>query len=491
MNKSIYKIALVLAITVMASCSDSVDVPELPSKPSIDIPAGVELDAQKLFGVWGAQQSSGNTASTYFEQRYEISFQSVEDGEAVISHWYVDGTTEIPDSIMNLEYSYTFDGRKVSLTPNSSALLKGAVPITAVHTGSDNMILYTQNGIYADSICTLNRIGDPLPSISYVDRTLPVAGQKVTVKGRNLQFVNQIFLPSANGDEIEIVDFEKGSKEISFILPEGNYGPGSLRARSESAHVSCFSPAYMFCTPCVFFHDFDEKGTSAPYTGTEFEYTINWGWGAIKSNVSICSSDNIPEGHSLYGKDIINPGRMLNMFGNLPKVWNVAENTNTFGGYLRFSGGDRFQWAVDNSNGIITPRTKCMDLAIQMDIYVVCDGEPEWSTGYLSYRINKNEFGLGSSMAANVAMWDMYTPCRFDDGWKTFTIPMSEFPVVTATTTISDLIGTLKKSNHQTILTIVNYPLSELHPTKNLESFQFCIADIRLVPYSTPAAKKE
>lgn len=122
------------------------------------------------------------------------------------------------------------------------------------------------------------------------------------------------------------------------------------------------------------------------------------------------------------------------------------------------------------------------------------DGRPEWSTGYLSWRLNKDQNSLESSMLANVAMWEKGVPTSFAGGWKTLTIPLATFSAVTsnvAMSTLGGLISSLKSSNLQTILTLVNFPLDDMHPAQELDMFQFSIADVRLVPYKTPSNVKD
>ena len=96
-------------------------------------------------------------------------------------------------------------------------------------------------------------------------------------------------------------------------------------------------------------------------------------------------------------------------------------------------------------------------------------------------------------MVANVAMWNVDSPANFSDGWKTLTIPLSSFQMIAGdpAQSLGSLIGQLKSSNLQTIIKLVNYPLDDLHPAQEVGSFQFCIANMRLVPYATPANKKE
>lgn len=480
--------------SLFTSCSSDIHAPVLPSPTGTAITTdGFDIDESKLFGVWGATTVKGPANGVQFEQSYRIEFQSVEDAEAVVSHWYTDASTEIEDSVYQAEYTYSLNGGVVELTPKSTARAAGASPIKAVYIGNNQMVLYTINENFTDTICTLNRIGDPEPSITSVDRTMPNIGETVTITGRNLQFVDHVYLPGRAGD-IEVKNFKSGSKQIQFTLPNGNYANGSIRCQSSSAHVSCYSPAYMFCRRCVFMRSFNNFGAKSPYTGTEFEYTIS-SMGNLRDNVSPISSRKLPAGHSLNfaANSIVNPDSLLSFFGDAPVSWPSASSTDPSTGYLRFSSADRFQYVVDNSDGIVGNRSRCHELALQMEVYVFSDGEPKWDTGYFSYRLNKDQSSLTSPMIANVAMWDRDTPARFDDGWKTLTIPLTAFSMIAGdgTLTLSGLIGQLKSGNLQTIIKVVNYPLDELHPTQDISSFQFCIANLRLVPYGTPANTKD
>lgn len=484
-----------LALAGITSCSQDIDAPTLPQPTEFVMPEAKDLDGNVLFGVWGKTLAQGNTNSNYFTQRYEISFQNVEDGEAVLSHWFTDATTEIADSIVNYEYTYEFDGKHLKMIPKPAYAILGADTLKGVSVGDEHILLYTEKANRIDSICTLARTADPAPSVTSVDRTLPMVGEKVTITGRNLQFVDHVYLPTAEGEK-EVTDFEKGSKQISFVLPEGEYAPGSIRCQSTTSHLSCYSPAYMFRNDCVFFHTFSTNGTKAPYAGTEFEYTIK-SMGTLMSGANNLTIDNLPDGHCLSetGERQRNPDALLSFFGKTPlSSWPLAKNTDDKKGYLRFSSADRFQYVIEhNDKGDIKASTLCSQLALQMDIYVSTDGEPVWNTGYISYRLNKDQNSLTSSMLANVAMWNDNESASFADGWRTFTIPLSAFDVTrsSATSTIGGLISSLKSSNLQTLLTLVNYSLDELHHAKAVSNFQFNIANIRLVPYSTPSSIKE
>lgn len=471
------------------SCSEDLNAPVLPEAGSIALPQAVALDENLLFGVWEAETSYGDNNQNYFEEQYRIDFSTVEDAEAIYSHWYTDADTGIRDSVCNMQYGYTLDGGTIIFTPKQAEAAAGAAVITAIYTGSNRLLLTIDNNGRTDSICTLTRTGDPEPSILSVNRTLPQVGEVVTVTGRNLQFVNHVYLPTSDGGEMEITDFTSGSKEISFTLPQGDYAQGSIRMESTSAKVNCYSPAYMFCKDCVFFHNFKSEGLSMPYTGSEFEYTIKE-MGTLKDKVVNLASDKLPEGHSLkQAEGIIHPDSLLSFYGEIPIEWPVATKTDDKKGYLRFSSGDRFEYVLNNCNGLFTERTSCSQLAIQMDIYVMSDDVPEWRTGYLSWRFNKDQNSIGNSVSANVAGWEKDAPMSFADGWQTFTIPLSAFPITETASysTLGGLIDYLKSSNFQTILTVVNFPLDTMHPATALSKFQFNVANIRLVPYTTPA----
>lgn len=473
-------LACTLTAVSLAACSQKIEAPVLPAPQRVEIAPGVTLDPAQLFGIWEGKTEVGNTNTTHFEQAYRMDFQSVEDAEALFSHWFTDATTSTKDSVVNLAYDYSFDGKALVLTPQATAKSRGAVPIKAVHTGNNQMVLYTVKESVTTTLCTLSRTGDPEPAITGVNRTLPKAGETVTFTGRNLQFVDHIYLPVAGG-ELEVTDFDASSKQIAFAVPDGAFVPGHVRFSASGAHVSSWSPV-MFASNCVFFHRF-----------TEFENTIN----ITQSNLdklTVVRSDALPSGHALEGKDVINPDVMLNFFGNVPTAWVVDTNLDPNTGMLRFSFGDKIQDVIDRSDGLLTARSKCKDVAIEMDIYVQSDGKPEWNTGFMSFRLDKDQGkSLTQGWFGQTAMWEMETPVTFEDGWKTYTIPLSAFKVTEneAYATLGDLMNFLLKNKKQAIVKLINYQLDARHPAQALSAFQFCIADMRLVPYGIPSNTRE
>ena len=486
-------IAFCVLFLLLQGCSGDLHSPVLPDPESVEIADGVALDPEQLFGTWEGSTAVGSDNTNYFEQSYRIDFQSVDDAEALFSHWFVDASSSARDSVCNLPYAYRFDGSALELEPLPSARNKGAVAIKAVHTGGNNMVLYTVKEQVTTSLCTLTRTGDPEPAVTGVNRTMPLPGQTVSFTGRNLQFVDHVFLPTADG-ELEVTDFTSSSKLISFTVPTADYVPGHVRFYASGAHVSSYSPA-MFCRNCVFFHNFSAEGTAAPYTGTEFENTINISQTLI-DKLSVVSSEALPAGHclTLGTEAVISPDSMLCYFGDAPAPWAVDSGLDPDTGYLRFSFGDRIRYVIDHSDGMLSDRTKCKDAAVEMDIYVYSDGEPLWNTGFLSFRLDKDQGkSLTQSWFAQTAMWELDEPVSFADGWQTYTIPLSAFTITEneSYSTLGKLSSFLTGGGKQTLVKLLNYQLDATHPAQALSSFQFCLADMRLVPYGVPANTRD
>lgn len=480
-------------IAALVGCSSDIDAPSLPAPESVSVAQGVTLAPDQLFGIWEGSTAVGDNNTNHFEQSYRIEFQSVDDAEAIFSHWFVDATSTIRDSVCNLEYSYEFNGSTIEMTPKAAALASGAVKIKAVHTGNNEMVLYTIKENVTTSMCTLTRTGDPEPAITGVNRTLPQAGETVTLTGRNLQFVDHLYLPTATG-ELEVTNYTATSRQILFTVPEADLAPGYIRCQATGAHINAYSPA-MFCRNCVFFHNFSTQGKSNPYTDTEFENTINMTQNLF-DKISVVSSGNLPEGHALTqaSPSVISPDTMLCFFGDVPTAWAVDGGLDPGTGMLRFSFGDRIQYVLDHCDGIVTPKTKCKEAAVEMDIYVYSDGQPVWNTGFMSFRLDKDQGkSLSQSWFAQTAMWTMDAPVSFADGWQTYTIPLSAFKVTEseAYATVGNLANFLISNNKQAIIKLLNYQLDAAHPAQALNSFQFCIANMRLVPYGVPQNTKE
>lgn len=483
-----YAAAGFIAAIPLASCGDNTYRPELPEQQGVAMAQGVSLNPDVLFGVWEGTVSVGTDNSNHFEQSYKIEFLSVEDGEAILTHTYNDAATNIEMTNPEMGYTYSFDGSRIVMTPEATSAAAGASEITGVHIGNNRMVLYTSSGNLIDSICEITRTGDPEPAVTDVNRTLPQPGEVVTISGRNLQFVDHLWLPTSTG-ETELKDFTANSREIQFMMPEMDVIGGFIRCESEGAHMSSYTPA-MFCSNCIFFHDFSAEGGSKPdYIGTEFENTIGITQ-SLTENVFQTDAENLPEGHSLTFADtsVINPDKFVSLFAETPQPWDVDTSLDP-SGYIRFSFGDCINRVIESSEGLLTKNTKCEDAAIEMDVYVYSNGQPLWNTGFLSFRLNKDaQKTINQQWFAQTAMWDSSSPVSFTDGWHTFRIPMSEFRITSQTqySTLGGLANYLLTNKIQSLIKLVNYQLDTLHPAQTLNSFQMNIADIRLVPLRKP-----
>ncbi len=474
-----------MIVAGLVGCSERLHAPELPAVESDPIPAAITIDADEVAGVWTAVQ--GNDT-------YQLELTAPADGEAVLNHFFVSAVSQMPDSVTNLSYSYTLTDGVFVFTPSTAAARQGASPIRGIYLGNRQIALFVEHAEYTNQICTLTYAHGPVPVITNVSKTRPLAGETVRISGRNLQSVDHVYLPVADGWK-EVPQPEIGSQLISFVVPAGEYIQGSVRCQASTEKVSVYSPAYMFATSGVMMHSFNEWGTSKSdhYAGTEFEFTIN-DLGQLRSNVQYCSAANLPAGHSLSGSSVQSPDSMLSFFGAAPIDWPVASGSDDKKGYVRFSTGDRLAAALTRyeqmNNAPVIAATVCDNLAIQMDLYAVTDGKAEWSTGYISYRLNKDRNGTGDGSVANVAGWEQGQPMSFADGWQTYTIPLSAFSM-TKSQTLRQLINTLIDGNLQTILTVMNFTLDADHPAQAVNAFQMSVANIRLVPINTPANTAE
>lgn len=201
MKTTVYHTYLLACVAIMTlvACSKDIEAPSLPAPESTAVAQGVTLDPNQLFGIWEGKTEVGTDNINHFVQQYRVEFQSIDDAEAIFSHWYVDAATTIRDSVCNMAYDYAFDGSTAELTPSASAKSRGAVKIKAVHTGGNQMVLYAVKANVTTAMCTLTRTGDPEPAVTAINRTLPQAGELVTLSGRNLQFVDHLYLPTADG----------------------------------------------------------------------------------------------------------------------------------------------------------------------------------------------------------------------------------------------------------------------------------------------------
>ena len=97
--KQLIALTALFCVVALTSCNKDIEGPVLPEPVSTPVATAVALDANQLFGIWGATKQGGTANGTSFNQTYRVEFQSVDDGEAVLSHWFTNGSSETSDSL--------------------------------------------------------------------------------------------------------------------------------------------------------------------------------------------------------------------------------------------------------------------------------------------------------------------------------------------------------------------------------------------------------
>lgn len=246
------------------------------------------------------------------------------------------------------------------------------------------------------------------PSITGCDNTLPKPGELVTVFGNNLQETTKITLPGNIDITSGIINDEDG-KFYQFTMPSGVTASGSIT--SEGANGVAVTPTYFNNFDCYII-DFEENGK-----------------GELGSWAATYSADDLVNDPLNSGRGkvaILVPGGLD--AGSNGKYWATAGN-----------GNDNDDW-TSRMYRYIPSNTPASDVAIQFDIYC-----PEsWDeTGQLEISLQNNlaNYGYGSGAATSysseyfntASVWVPWLNSDYShtayqtDGWKTVTIPMTDF----------------------------------------------------------------
>lgn len=244
------------------------------------------------------------------------------------------------------------------------------------------------------------------PSVTSVDNTLPMAGEKVTVYGSNLQETNKITLPGGVEVTDNIINDAEG-KWYSFIMPEGVTESGSIT--SEGANGTAVTPAYFNNNNCYIIN-FDGKGVQGSWSATY-------------------SADDLVD-------DPLNSGR-----GKVAQIVpdELKGGANAKGFWT--SGNDEPTDDWTRMTEFIPANTPVDSIALQFDVYV----PQTWSlSGQMEITLQNNlaNYGYGSgntkynadyiNQAYAWVPWldretGKVTPFTTGSRWQTVTIPLSEF----------------------------------------------------------------
>lgn len=154
-------------VVLLAACHSNDSLPVIPSQLEASLPTGEELPLASLPGVWRGTPALTGTAADDFTQTYEVDFSAVNEGEAIVSHWYTDASTESADSVVDLAYTYLCAGTQLILKPTATAAAQGASRLIGIYAGEGNLHLYTGTEEGVSRVACLTR-SDARPSI-YAD----------------------------------------------------------------------------------------------------------------------------------------------------------------------------------------------------------------------------------------------------------------------------------------------------------------------------------
>ncbi len=301
-----------------------------------------------------------------------------------------------------------------------------------------------------------------IPTIKSVSYTMPKVGDYIYLDGSNLTPTTEVYFPSTGG-EVKATNFSiVNSTRIKVQVPDGAGAQGAVRVVCYGDNV--YSPAYMFYNKGVFIKTFTEDVMSV----------------GGSSNVKIYS--NATEIAAATGLQS-NPDYIL-AIPTTPSNVPVAPDNNTQLGHFKFWAKTGFQNVINNSGGDITSGTSLTHLAIQFDLYM----NQSWKSGDIALRMNKNGKGKNGAYIYNIAPWTTSKAYAFDNGWVTITVPFNSFTGLSLGT-LGDYITTITNNNYEQLFGFFNWDENEDgHTPSAITNFQLYVANVRLVPTTTPAS---
>lgn len=287
--------------------------------------------------------------------------------------------------------------------------LNGNTPVDKAEADVRNTIVLVKDGTQLTYEFTIRAAA---PSVSYVDNTLPKAGEIVTVYGRNLQETSKITLPGGVEVTENIYNDEDG-EFYAFYMPAGVTESGSIV--SEGANGMAVTPAYFNFNDCYII-DFDGKG-------------VQGGWSATYSSEDLVS-DPLGTGRGnvvmLIPQSRLDEGGVNAGISSIPGWWTAGNDEPTD------------DW--NRMTSFIPSDTQLGEIALQFDVYV----PEEWSgSGQMEITLQNNlsSYGYGSTettFTTNIqyptaTVWVPWlvdgkvVPYTTGNRWITVTIPLTQF----------------------------------------------------------------
>jgi hypothetical protein len=301
-----------------------------------------------------------------------------------------------------------------------------------------------------------------MPGVNSVSYTLPKPGDKVYLDGLYLGATTEINFPGPSG-EVKATQYTIISdKRIEVTVPAG-VGSVSGAIRIVADGDIYYSPAYMFFKQGIFLKTFLETDVLVPGTYSNTK--------VYSDPIQIAALTGLTN----------NPDNII-AIPEVAKNIAVATSTGISSNFFKFYAYKGFNKVIANSNGGITKTSKIENLAIQFDLYI----RNPWNSGVIPFKMNKNNNGKNAQYIYNVAPWTTTSPFKFDNGWRTITVKFSDFPGL-ALGTLDSYITTITNNNYEALVGFANYDMNaDGHTPQALTNFQMYIANIRLVPTTTP-----
>lgn len=320
-----------------------------------------------------------------------------------------------------------------------------------------------------DEPCVYDFIFSPYtPTVSLVSNKMPVPGGYFYIEG---QYLKDEYITAIKLGDVALSYEEVAGKEGSLLkvaVPAVATCNRSCPLTIVAGDLEIVAEKYMCYAEGLFLSTFsnDERGITQGNLLIGIHHTPE------TRPTSIDASLPCPEYVLSLGD-----GRTMPVGGS-------AQNETNFT-FFRFDGAHCFKRVIDSNKDLAT--AKLEDLAIQFEAYM---NQP-WFSGFFAWRFDKNlgaSTKKNSSRTCNVIPWTNEAPFTFDYGWRTITIPFTNFigMITDKVMTLENLYGELyaiQGKNSHGIFYMFNYDIQEDGRIYSpVENFQLNVANFRIVP---------
>lgn len=292
------------------------------------------------------------------------------------------------------------------------------------------------------------------PSITSLSHTMPKAGERITIYGVGLEFIESVTFPGGVTVTEGIESDDEEGEFCRVTVPENvSEEGGSLLV--VGVNGGAYSPEYFNFKPGLL-HNFDNVDTGSWSTGRVSE----------DLNTTLPGSGEGPQSQGTY--------RSLNVNGEVLSASDALVDVSRY--WI-----DNSVWASRITGSVISPNTPSDEVAVQMDIYV----EGEWNSGNIRFVIAD---GFGASRYAMLyAPWESGGKrVAFENpgSWFTITLPFSDSEDFEGST-FQDILDVVASASYaQAGPWLENGPINGVEAEDTDINVYF--DNIRIVPLNTP-----